>query len=66
MYDKDWGCILRSSRQTLRQALTSIDVILQVTFNEGEAKKSSFYALCARSAKAACMSYTVSFNYVLL
>ena len=38
MYDKDWGYVSRSEPQTLRQALTSIDVILQIPFNKREAK----------------------------
>ena len=38
MYDKEWGYVLGIEHQTLRQALTSIDVILQVPFNNLEAK----------------------------
>ena len=30
MYDKDWGYVLSSEPQTLRQSLNFIDVILQI------------------------------------
>ena len=38
MYDEDWGYVLESEPQTLRQALTFIDVFLKRTFDESEAK----------------------------
>ena len=34
MYDKECGYVLGSEHQTLRQALTSIDVILQLPFGK--------------------------------
>ena len=39
MYDKHWGYLLRSEFQTLRQALTFIDIILQLPFNKRQAKR---------------------------
>ena len=33
LYEKDWGYLLGSKPQLLRQALTSIDVILKVPLN---------------------------------
>ena len=34
MYDKDWGYVLSSEPQTLRQCLNFIDVILQIPINK--------------------------------
>ena len=38
MYNKDWGNVLGSETQSLRQALTFIDVILHVPFGKWGAK----------------------------
>ena len=37
MYDKDWGFALRSGPQTVRQAITFINVNLQIPYNNREA-----------------------------
>ena len=36
MYDKDWGYVLSSEPQTLRQCLNFIDVILQYQSTSGD------------------------------
>ena len=44
--DKNWGCVLRSEPQTLRQALFFIDVILQIPFDKWEAKQKAESMIC--------------------
>ena len=65
MYDKDWGHVLSSEAQTLRQALTSIDVI-HVPFNSGRRNKERetrifmqrWYVVVVILVKAITLAYT--------
>ena len=58
MEDKDWGYVLKSEPQTLRQALAFINVILQVRFGKWEAKLKRNSSLCTHRIPVASLVCT--------
>ena len=67
LYGKDWGHLLGSKIQTLRQALTSIDVILQVPLNKqgGEIERESLvYVYVIYGQLQFCFTKTLVFCLV--